>query len=237
MLSVSQMAKLMIEKLPPCKGRTLIIGDVHGCLDELKSIIKQFSPKSKDRILTVGDLINRGPKNPGTIKFAKNHKIRSVLGNHEKKLLFAWKTGDKSRLNLESRKTLKALDDASLEWIASWPHIFNIPSLNALVVHGGFLPNRKWKDQAASDVTFVQVIDHRGHPLKRSMNQDAQPWADFWTGKKHVFYGHTPRPHPLLHAKATGLDTGCVYGYYLTAVSLPDFTFYKTPAQRLYAND
>jgi predicted phosphodiesterase len=106
MLSLSQMAKLRIDKLSPCKGRTLIIGDVHGCLDELKSIVEQFSPGPKDRILAVGDLINRGPKNLGTIKFAIKHQIQSVLGNHEKKLLFAWKTGDKSRLNFDSRSTL-----------------------------------------------------------------------------------------------------------------------------------
>jgi predicted phosphodiesterase len=231
------MAKLRIEKLPKCTGRTLIIGDIHGCLDELQSIIKQFHPKKNDRILTVGDMINRGPDSRGTIEFAREMGIRSVLGNHEKRLLKAWNEGDQSQLKRRSRRTFKALKKSDWEWISTWPHVFNIPSLKALVVHGGFLPGRKWKAQAPSDVTFVQVIDHKGHPFKRSQKMDARPWADSWSGKKHVFYGHTPRDHPILHARATGLDTGCVYGNSLTAVSLPDFTFYRIPAPRAYADD
>ena len=231
------MASLQIEKLPPCEGRTLIVGDVHGCVDELTAIVDLFSPGKKDRILAVGDLVNRGPDNPGTLKLARKHKIQSVLGNHEKKILQAWKTGDISMLNPVSLRTLREIDKAGWEWIASWPHIFSIPSLKALVVHGGFIPTRKWKRQAASDVTYVQVIDSRGYPTKQAINPSARPWADYWTGKQHVFYGHAPRPNPLLHARATGLDTGCVYGYTLTAVSVPDFTFYKVPAQRAYVDD
>ena len=230
------MAKLQIVKLPPVTGRTLIIGDVHGCLLELKSIIDQFSPTNNDRMITVGDLINRGPNNRGTLKFARKNGILSVLGNHEKKLLNAWKAGDRGRLNSSSWRTLKEIDDKYWNWIDSWPHIYNIPSLKSLVVHGGFIPGKKWKKQTPSDVTYVQVIDHRGRATKQALNSHALPWADFWTGKKHVFYGHTPRPNPLLHARATGLDTGCVYGFYLTAVSLPDFTFYKVPASRTYSN-
>ncbi len=231
------MASLRIEKLPPCKGRTLIIGDVHGCLDELKAIVDLFAPAKKDRILSVGDLINRGPDNPGTLAFARKHNIKSVIGNHEKKILSAWRTGDKSRLKTVDRQTLREIAAADWEWVASWPHIFKIPSLNALVVHGGFIPTKKWNRQAPSDVTYVQVIDHRGYPTKQKVNPNAHPWADYWNGKRHVFYGHAPRPHPLLHARATGLDTGCVYGYTLTAVSLPDFTFYKVKAKRTYVND
>ena len=231
------MASLVIEKLPPCEGRTLIIGDVHGCLDELKAIVGQFSPEKNDQIIAVGDLINRGPDNLGTLKFARKNKIRSVLGNHEKKILHAWKNGDKSSLNPVSWRTLLEIGESNLNWISTWPHIFKVPSHKALVVHGGFIPTRKWNKQAAADVTYVQVIDHRGYPTKQAINPNAQPWADYWTGKRHVFYGHAPRPNPLLHARATGLDTGCVYGYYLTAVSLPDFTFYKVPAKRAYVDD
>ena len=61
--------------------------------------------------------------------------------------------------------------------------------------------------------------------------------ADRWTGSRHVIYGHTPRPHPVLHANATGLDTGCVYGYTLTGISLPDFKVYKVAARRAYFED
>ncbi|MGA1205671.1 MAG: metallophosphoesterase [Opitutales bacterium] len=231
------MSKLRIEKLPQCEGRTLIIGDVHGCLEEMALVLKQFKPTPDDRILTVGDLINRGPDSRATIDFARENGIRSVLGNHEKRLLKAWRNGGRSQLKNHSRKTFAILTEDDFQWIDSWPHIFNIPSLKSLVVHGGFVPGKKWKRQSAFDVTYVQVIDRHGHPAKRADAPKGRPWADFYEGKKHVFYGHTPRPHPLLHARATGLDTGCVYGGELTAVSLPDFSFYRASAKRPYIKD
>lgn len=235
--SMRTMGSLLVEKLPPCEGRTLIIGDIHGCLREFSLLVEQFNPQPEDRILTVGDLFNRGPESIKTIKLAQSLGVRSVMGNHEKRFLKAWKSGDVSSLSGRDRETFKKLKPKHLEWIATWPHVFKIPSLNALVVHGGFVPGRKWRKQHPSDVTYIQVVDRKGRPAKRSHDPQARPWADFWEGKRHVFYGHTPREEPLLHARATGLDTGCVYGYQLSAVSLPDFTLYKVPAQRAYIGD
>ncbi len=228
------MGSLLVEKLPKCMGRTLIIGDVHGCLPEFSRLIDQFDPGKEDRVIAVGDLINRGPDSVGTLKLARSLGLRSVLGNHEKRLLNAWRSGNTSRLKGNDLKTFRSLKEKHFQWIATWPHIFKIPSLNALVVHGGFVPGRKWRQQRPTDVTYVQVVDHRGRPAKRAGNPHARPWADFWTGRRHVFYGHTPREEPLLHARATGLDTGCVYGYQLSAISLPDFTIYKIPAAETY---
>lgn len=231
------MSGLIIESLPPCKGRTLLIGDIHGCADELKYLLKKIEPKKKDRIIALGDLVNRGPKSRKVLKLARKHGIIPILGNHEMRLLEARKTGRMGPLKLKDRLTYAALKKSDWEWIQTWPHVIRIKSLNLIAVHGGFLPYKNWKKQSPKLVTSIQVIDKKGNPRKRSQSSNGKPWAKFWMGPEHVVYGHTPRKLPLKHQKATGIDTGCVYGNTLTALSLPEFKFYKVRAGRIYIDD
>lgn len=231
------MADLQIQRLDPCAGRTLIIGDVHGCSDELHTLIEAFSPRPEDRLIAAGDLINRGPDSRRTLALAREARILPVLGNHEARLLNAWRKQDKSLLKSKDRKTFAQLVKDDWDWIAQWPHVLEIPSLRALVVHGGFAPGIPWKANDPGTVLSIQVLDRKGCPAKRSRSPNGQPWALKWTGPEHVYYGHTPRPHPLIHPFATGLDTGCVYGYSLTALSLPDSEIYRVHARRTYVDD
>lgn len=231
------MSGLIIESLPPCKGRTLLIGDIHGCADELKQLLAKFDPKKKDRIIALGDLVNRGPKSRKVMKIARKYGILPILGNHEIRLLEAWKTKRIGPLKLKDRLTYAALRKSDWEWMETWPHVYRIKSLNLIAVHGGFLPGKNWKKQSPRLVTSIQVIDKKGNPTKRSQNANGKPWANFWIGPEHVVYGHTPRKQPLKHQKATGLDTGCVYGNSLTALSLPQFKFYRVRAERVYVDD
>ncbi len=231
------MANLHISTLPPCPGRILVIGDVHGCVEELETLIEAFSPGENDRIIAVGDLINRGPDSRATLELARERKIVSVLGNHEQRLLQAWKAGNPDLLKSKDLATFNALQEADWQWIENWPHVIRIPSRNLLITHGGFAPGIPWQEQDPGMVTWIQVLDNKGVPRKRSDAPNGKPWANQWTGPEHVIYGHTPRPHPLRHPLATGLDTGCVYGYELTGLSLPDWDFYRAHARRRYVDD
>jgi predicted phosphodiesterase len=228
------MASPDIKRLPPCPGRTLVIGDVHGCADELHTLIDAFSPAPEDRLIAAGDLINRGPDSPGVLDLVRTHKIHTVLGNHEQRLLTAFLSGNPGTLKPKDRPTFDALQPGDWQQIADWPHVLHIPSLKAIVVHGGLDPRLPWQEQDASTLINIQVLDKNGMPAKRSSAPSGIPWAVRWKGPEHVYYGHTPRPHPLLHPFATGLDTGCVYGYTLTAVSLPDFEFFRVHARKRY---
>lgn len=231
------MSGLIIESLPPCKGRTLLIGDIHGCADELKRLLQKFEPRKKDRIIALGDLVNRGPKSRKVMKMARKYGIIPILGNHEMRLLEARNSKRLGPLKLRDRLTYAALRESDWEWMETWPHVIRIKSLNLIAVHGGFLPNKNWKKQSPKLVTNIQVIDKKGNPTKRSRSSSGKPWAKFWMGPEHVVYGHTPRRQALQHQKATGLDTGCVYGNALTALSLPQFKFYKVRADRVYIDD
>ncbi|MEX0326758.1 MAG: metallophosphoesterase [Puniceicoccaceae bacterium] len=231
------MGGLRIKTLSPAKGRTLFIGDVHGCAKELEKLLKAFKKKKRDRIIFVGDLINGGPKSTRVLEIARDLSAKSVLGNHEVRFLRARKAKNKSYLKRKDREAYESLSKADWKWINAWPHLIHIPESKILVVHGGFDPAVKWRKQDEDMVTQIQVITQKRKPARRATVPRGAPWADAWEGPEHVIYGHTPRPHPLLHAKATGLDTGCVYGYALSAISLPDHTIYRIPASRAYYDD
>jgi predicted phosphodiesterase len=231
------MERLRIKSLPEGTGRSLFIGDVHGCADELEALLEAFKPKKKDRIIFVGDLVNRGPDSHRVVKLARDLSAHSVLGNHEQRMLRARKHRDPGLLKGRDRPTYESLTKGDWKWLNALPHIIEIPSIRFLVVHGGFAPGLKWHQQDPELVTRIQVLGPGNQPARRAELPNGAPWADRWKGRRHVVYGHTPRPHPLLHSNATGLDTGCVYGYTLTGFSFPDFTFYKIPAKRPYFDD
>ena len=64
--------------------RTIIIGDVHGCYEEFQKLLDKVRASSTDRIISVGDLICRGPSSAKTLEIALSMKnLECVLGNHE----------------------------------------------------------------------------------------------------------------------------------------------------------
>lgn len=73
------------------KSRTIIVGDIHGCLDELIDVLAACSHDvTNDRVVLVGDLVNKGPKSAECVRFAREHGFTSVRGNHDDAALFAW---------------------------------------------------------------------------------------------------------------------------------------------------
>ena len=72
-------------------GRTIAIGDVHGCARELEKLLKKLKPQKSDRIIQLGDLINKGPDSHEAIRLAKAYDIQAIMGNHEMRLLSAKK--------------------------------------------------------------------------------------------------------------------------------------------------
>jgi predicted phosphodiesterase len=228
------MPPLLIQTLPPCSGRTLFIGDVHGCAEELEALLRAFAPGPEDQLVAVGDLVNRGPDSRAVLEQVRRHRIACVLGNHEQRLLRARDQHNEDLLKPADKPTFAKLAEEDFEEMGNWPHVIRIPSLNVLVAHGGFQPGIPWRDQDPFLVTHIQVLDSLNRPAKRSDAPSGRPWAEDWQGPEHVIYGHTPRPHPLRHPNATGLDTGCVYGHSLTGLSLPDGAFYSTSARRAY---
>jgi serine/threonine protein phosphatase 1 len=215
-------------------GRLIAIGDIHGCHLEFAELLARLALTRNDRLILVGDLINRGPDSNKVIDLAREAKAISLLGNHELRLSKYHRTSDKKLLKEGDLETYAKLRESDWDFIAEMPLTFEEPALNTVFVHGGFLPDEPWQKQSAEIVTRIQVIDRDGRPAKRADKPDAPAWADLWSGPPFVVYGHTPRPEVYKLKWSVGIDTGCVQGGHLTAYILPEKRFLQVKARQRY---
>jgi serine/threonine protein phosphatase 1 len=215
-------------------GRLIAIGDIHGCHLEFAELLARLELTRDDRLILLGDLINRGPDSNKVLDLARESKAICLLGNHEWRLLKYRRTGEKKLLKDGDLDTFEKLRPIDWEFISAMPLTFEEPALNIVFVHGGFLPDEPWQKQPAEVVTRIQVIDREGRPAKRADKPDAPAWADLWSGPPFVVYGHTPRPEIYKLKWSLGIDTGCVLGGHLTAYLLPEKRFLQVKARQRY---
>ncbi len=216
--------------------RTIAIGDVHGCAEEFEELLNALELEPSDRVIQVGDLINRGPDSHGVLELVREYKVEAILGNHELRLLRARRDGRKDLLKSYDHATIKALTDEDWDLLHILPRFTFGTTEDVVLVHGGFLPQQPWHTQDVDIITNIQVIDKKGNPAKRSDAPNAKPWADYWSGQPFVIYGHTPRPNILERPGSIGIDTGCVYGGHLTAYVVEDGSLVQVRARKAYAH-
>jgi predicted phosphodiesterase len=217
-------------------GRIIAIGDIHGCHQEFSELLERLELTKDDRLVLVGDLVNRGPDSCKVIDLARQHRAISLLGNHELRLLNYRKNRtapeDIDReTDADTYRKLRAEDWAYLE---SMRLTYHDEELSTVFVHGGFLPNEPWQRQPPDIVTRIQSINKEGRACKRADAPDAPAWADLWNGPPFVVYGHTPRPEVYRLKWSVGIDTACCMGGSLTAYILPEKRFVQVKARRRY---
>jgi predicted phosphodiesterase len=216
--------------------RTIAIGDVHGCADEFEELLRRLELKADDRVIQVGDLVNRGPDSHRVIELAREYQVEAIIGNHELRLLSARKKNKPSLLKEDDQATVEQLTENDWKYLEAMPKFLYDAQIDTVMVHGGFLPNKPWQTQGSDLITKIQVIDKKGKAAKRSDAPDAAPWADSWGGNPFVVYGHTPRPRVLVRKGSIGIDTGCVYGGHLTAYIIEDKSLVQVLAHKAYAH-
>lgn len=210
----------------PGRGRRLIvIGDVHGCIEEFHALLDRVGPSDGDRVICVGDLVRKGPRPDLCLELVRDQGYLSVIGNNENKLLGFENRGLIRRLFLspQDRRILRRRD--LLDFIRSWPVVIDIKSIGALVVHGGLFPGMHIDEgtiaKSRDDLIRLRYLRRAGSAWRRvgKGNESAGDvlWSDVWEGERTVLYGHTPVHEPRVGRRAIGLDTGCVYGGALTA--------------------
>jgi serine/threonine protein phosphatase 1 len=173
-----------------------VVGDPHGCRDELDQLCEELELTETDLLVFVGDLVRKGPDSKGVVDLVRESpNMLTVRGNNEEKLL----RGDKS---------LPELTDDDLDWIASLHVVISLP--DTLVVHGGIDPRKPHEDHDVDDLQNVRSMVPGG-------SYDPPYWFEQYTGPERVFFGHTVLERPIIREHAVGLDTGCVYGGELTA--------------------
>ncbi len=197
-------------------------------------MLNRLSPGKDDRVLLIGDLVNRGPDSKRVIDIARHAKALALLGNHEVRLLAYQSLRDPDMLKPYDWTTLSGLGDEEWEYIRQMKRYHYEANSDTIFVHGGFLPNVPWRQQTVSTVTRIQVIDQDGEPAKRSEVPDGIPWTQLWPGPSYVVYGHTPRLEIQENELTLGIDTGCVHGNFLTCYVLPEKETIQIPSKRAY---
>ncbi len=216
------------------KGRIIAVGDIHGCAWEFEQLLEKLALTKHDRLILLGDLVNRGPDSKRVIALAREHAHRALLGNHELRLLNYRRTGDPTHLKKSDYETLHQFRSEEWAYLANMALTYHVPEYDSVFVHGGFLPGRGWRQQSARVVTRIQVIGPDGEPHKRSDFPDAKHWSELWQGPPFVVYGHTPGMDTVQSRWALGIDTSCVLGGALTACVLPGRKIVQVQARQRY---
>ena len=231
-----------------------LIGDVHGCFDELHALMLKLGyiidggapyvvshPEGR-KLVFVGDLVDRGPKTPEVLRIVMDMcragVAYCVTGNHDYKL----------RKALQGRDvTIKHGLAESLEQISHESGEFKrdaIAFLEGLVSHYVFDGGRL----AVSHAGLKEHYIGRGSPRIRSFAMYGETtgeidefglpvrhnWAKDYRGKTMLVYGHTPVPQVEWLNNTLNIDTGCVFGGKLTALRYPEKDIVQVDAARVY---
>jgi diadenosine tetraphosphatase ApaH/serine/threonine PP2A family protein phosphatase len=217
--------------------RRIIIGDVHGCLEEWRELLKVLSfRKGEDFLLQVGDLLDRGPDPVGCVRYARELGAIVLMGNHEEKHLRWRRHEDRRAAVLREGRTPKknpmkafsetkaaqnaALSDDDIAWIASLPLSYDLGGgLHA--VHAGCEPRYSIADQSRDVLTRLRYVGtEEGHKrFDRMVGYAAgsldQPentiyWSERWQGPESIVYGHAV--HSLTEPKIDAFPGGRCYG-------------------------
>lgn len=210
---------------------TFVVGDVHGCLDELEALVKKAGLGKQDRLVFVGDLVAKGPDSQGVVQLARERGARAVLGNHDAHVLDG-RSGEKKLKGTHAR-VAEALKKKDWAWLEALPWWLELPEHDALVVHGGLLPGRPVHTQPRHVLLNMRSIDANGQASTRV--DGGVPWASRWSGPRRVLFGHDALRGLQRHPHALGLDTGCVYGKRLTGVWLGTDELVWVKAKREYS--
>jgi serine/threonine protein phosphatase 1 len=199
-------------------GRDFVVGDIHGAYDLVIAAMKdvKFDPKS-DRILSVGDLIDRGKGSSRVLGFLEKDYVFAVSGNHDK---------DFESLDYEGLQTLAGINWNGMGWaknlsrelimaiqkkLSELPIVIEVPTARGLVglVHGDVPEGMDWPTFVAHiEAGDEQVTEYALTGRDRIQNGDMSGVA----GIGRVFVGHTicwegPRNFSNVYA----VDTGAVF--------------------------
>ncbi len=233
-----------------------MVGDVHGCVEELDELLRLTELRPGfDRLVFVGDLLDRGPDGPGVVRRARELGASSVMGNHEDKHVRwarheAWRKRDPSHRNPvrpfspQRLAEHERLTEEDLAWLSTLPTVLRLDGGWA-VVHGGLSPRRRLEAQLRDEVIRLRLVDEAGHMTTQPRGEvppGIAPWATRWPGPDSIIYGHQvhgfdhPRvDEPAPGVRCVGLDTGCCYGGRLSALILPAEEIVSVTAKAPYA--
>jgi len=206
-------------------GRTIAIGDVHGCSDALQAIIEAIQPTAEDTIVTLGDYIDRGPDSPGVIDqlmdLGNRCNFQPLIGNHEAMLLmvlmepsemgFWMECGGRQTLNAYGGE-LEKIPESHIQFIRECKRFVELE--DQFFVHANYTSNQPLEKQQE----FVLLWEHLTAHLP----------APHYSGKRAIV-GHTPQRtgEALVLDHLICIDTYCYGTGWLTALDVHEMTIWQ----------
>lgn len=227
--------------------RTIFVGDIHGCIDEFNELLRklQYDPKT-DRLILLGDLVDRGPDSQAVLQRAINLNLECVMGNHEHKFV-KWFRSQGSKVDVYDRKDYYTkLTDQQINYIINMPTYIELDDV--IAVHAGLKPGVLLSEQRKDDLMYLRYTDDKRKFISlKTINKigkeaaGAKYWTEFWHGPKSVVYGHNVYDYkePLIEERAPdvmcyGIDTGCCFGGHLTALIWETKEIVQVKAKKVY---
>jgi len=236
-----------------------IIGDVHGCFDELRTLLERLGYGWADhegrrivrhpdgrRVLFVGDLVDRGPKSPQVLRLVMDMIAAGaalcVQGNHEARLLRKFNGRDVKLTHglAETLAQIEALPDSERAGFVAEAGRF-IDGLRShywlddgklVVAHAGLKEEMHGRGSGAVR-SFALYGETTGETDEFGLPVRFN-WAAEYRGKAMVVYGHVPTPAAEWVNRTICIDTGCVFGGKLTALRYPELELVDAPALRVH---
>ena len=211
-------------------GDFYVIGDIHGCLAPLKRLLEHLEPDLyQDRLLFVGDYIDRGPDSRRVVdyilKLRARYPCQGILSASRattRSCLRTFSAGRNQQVFLLNGGRSTLADYWGEDWARQ-------SELNMPLDHQRFY-QELLPFYTTDDYIFVHGGLKPGVPLEQQAEEDL-----FWirgefiaaTGDlgRRVIFGHTPFKQPLILPNKIGIDTGLVYGNYLTCLEAPRWIF------------
>jgi len=237
-----------------------IIGDIHGCFDELVELLRQLGYEvsakgegsrnelptarhpERRKAIFLGDLVDRGPKTPAVLRFVMNmvHEGSAICvpGNHEQRLLRKLQGRD-VQVSHGLAETLAQMDaDAPefrrevAEFLDSLVSHFVLDDGKLVVAHAGM--KEELQGRASKVVREFALFGETTGETDEFGLPVRYNWAEEYRGNAAVAYGHTPVPEPQWLNRTINLDTGCVFGGKLTALRYPEMELVSVAAKDRY---
>ena len=229
-----------------------IIGDVHGCADELRDLLARLgytvegdrvTPPPGRKAVFVGDLVDRGPQAAAVLRLAMGMVAEQtalcVPGNHDIRFMRALQGKNVQRTHglLATMEQFEAEEpefrNAVVAFIDSLVSHYVLDAGNLVVSHAGMSEELIGRTSAgvrefALYGETTGETDDFGLPVRYN-------WASDYRGQALVAYGHTPIPEAEWLNNTINIDTGCVFGGELTALRYPERELVAVPARRVHA--
>ena len=226
------------------KKRTIVCGDVHGCLDEFNELLEKLKyDPNQDRLILAGDLVDRGPYSAEMIQRARNLNLEGVMGNHDRKFL-NWYLSSNRKDN-PKYPWYKKLTFDDVDYLNRLPNYIKL-SEDLWVVHAGVKPGIPLEKQRPDDLIYLRYTDKNRkfisvHKVSKGEAPEAMFWTDFYHGPASILYGHCVHSldQPRIDEVAPGvfcygLDTGAVFGGNLSAFIVETKEMVQVKAKKIY---